>query len=264
MNSVHGQVPELKTKHRIYIATPCYGGMLSISYFMSILKLIDLLKSKDISINLNLRGNESLINRARNGYVADFLGQEDCDYLLFIDADIGFQPEVILTMLDYDKPVVAAAVPMKGLNWDAIFTNRHQFKSAADMEKLAAIYNINHGVEDGLKYVVDEKGFAKVEMIGAAVMLIKREVFDIMRAKLPDQQYVNDISGYDKPNTKGNFWLFFETMRHPVSNRYLSEDFAFCYRWRHYCGGDIYAYVNAEITHSGTYQFKGGPPTGSS
>ena len=80
-------------------------------------------------------------------------------------------------------------------------------------------------------------GFIEVAAIGTGFMLIRREVFDILRSKLPNSAYVNDIAGYENVFTNNKFYTFFDTMLHPKTRRYLSEDFAFCYRWREICGG---------------------------
>ena len=53
-----------------------------------------------------------------------------------------------------------------------------------------------------------------------------------------------------------NCYAFFDTMIDPVSNRYLSEDYAFCRLWQK-IGGKIYADVASSLTHYGTYSFKG-------
>lgn len=246
---------EAVRKKRIYLATPCYGGLLSASYTNSLLMLQQVLLQHNYGLYIYFLSNESLINRARNGIVADFLGQTEYDYLLFIDADIGFTAQTILDMIAYDKPVTVARVPLKGIDWTAAFNSRLQVNSMAELADSAMTYNINYAAESNVPLEIDAKGFAKVEMAGTALMLIKREVFDVLREKLPHARYVNDIANYNTPFSKNNFWLFFEPMPHPDSGRYLSEDFAFCYRWRHYGNGEIYAYMKAEVSHLGTYKY---------
>ena len=63
---------------------------------------------------------ESLVTRARNTLVANFLDDEHATHLLFVDADIGFSPTIIKRMLDFDHEVVCAPYPMKLINWSAI------------------------------------------------------------------------------------------------------------------------------------------------
>jgi hypothetical protein len=49
--------------------------------------------------------NESLITRARNGMAYDFM-QSDATHLMFIDADITFDPKDIVRMIDADKDII--------------------------------------------------------------------------------------------------------------------------------------------------------------
>ena len=89
------------------------------------------------------------------------------------------------------------------------------------------------------------------------MMLIQRNVFEQMIQALPELRYVNDIKGYENDRTRGNFWLFFDTMIEPESRRYLSEDYAFCHRWCESCGGEIYLDIESELTHFGNFDYRG-------
>ena len=84
-------------KYGVMIATPCYGGQLTEAYLHGILSLSIEAQKKNIQIHLNTIGNESLITRARNTLVSQFLDNVDQDpnkftHLMFIDSDIGFNP----------------------------------------------------------------------------------------------------------------------------------------------------------------------------
>jgi hypothetical protein len=51
-------------------------------------------------------------------------------------------------------------------------------------------------------------------------------------------------------------WLFFDCMVDPDSRRYLSEDFAFCRRWRD-MGGKVYVDLNSKLQHAGQHLYRG-------
>jgi hypothetical protein len=51
---------------------------------------------------------------------------------------------------------------------------------------------------------------------------------------------------------------YFETLIHPVSRRYLGEDYSFCHRWRS-CGGEVWLDVQSRLSHEGTFVFEGNP-----
>jgi hypothetical protein len=75
---------------KIFIGTPCYGGMITADYFKSVLQLTALAATKKIELQFGTIGNESLITRARNTLVQLFMDESQYTHLLFIDADIAF------------------------------------------------------------------------------------------------------------------------------------------------------------------------------
>ncbi|RYD62550.1 MAG: hypothetical protein EOP83_14295, partial [Verrucomicrobiaceae bacterium] len=107
---------QLKGKH-IAIATPCYGGQVFQNYLMSIIKLIYTMPKYGVSLSFIIRGGDSLIPRTRNSIVAEFLATDHYTHLLWVDADIGFEPDAVLRLLRADRDVAAGVYPMKTLGW---------------------------------------------------------------------------------------------------------------------------------------------------
>ena len=103
--------------YHILLATPCYGGQMFRGYMQSVLNLQRLCDSKGIKIDVLTIGNESLITRARNFYVSLMLAKKEYTHLLFVDADISFNPLNVLRMLTSNKDVVAGSYPKKGINF---------------------------------------------------------------------------------------------------------------------------------------------------
>jgi hypothetical protein len=101
---------------RVFVATPCFGGDLKMAYVLSALKLQAAATARGIDIQFHLIGNESLIVRARNELAHQFL-VSGASHLLFIDADIGFEPEAVFRLLDCGTDVAAAAYPLKHIDW---------------------------------------------------------------------------------------------------------------------------------------------------
>ena len=79
-------------KHNVFFATPCYGGLVTDQFFLSMFRTSQLFMSHGINFRITTLRNESLVTRARNIMVAMFL-ESDCSHLMFIDADIEFDAE---------------------------------------------------------------------------------------------------------------------------------------------------------------------------
>ena len=113
-NQIQVNVDFLKTT-RVHICMPCYGGMLTESCFMSYIKWANVCRQLGIDWTMETMTNESLISRARNTLTAKFLHNKDSTHLMFIDADIGWEPWHLLAMLNRDVDVIGGLYPMKSL-----------------------------------------------------------------------------------------------------------------------------------------------------
>jgi hypothetical protein len=79
-------------------------------------------------------------------------------------------------------------------------------------------------------------------------------VFAKMMKAYPELNYVPD--GAPNNPQQPYYWLFFDCMVDPDSRRYLSEDYAFCRRWRD-IGGKVYADMQSDLGHLGQHVFRG-------
>jgi len=221
-------------KNNIFFATPCYGGQITDQYFLSMFRLTQELIKYNINFRITTLRNESLVPRARNILNAMFLEAKECTHLMFIDADIEFEPESVIRMLAMDKELITGAYPKKTLPVD---------------------YAIN------LKFADKEKTQVKVDMGAVEVLdastgfwLMKREVVDKMIEGYPELFYLNDSS--IDPKFNQYCYSFFDTIHDPDDNRYLSEDYTFCRRWQK-IGGSIWLDPNTKLNHVGSYTFEG-------
>ncbi|MFU2208466.1 hypothetical protein [Solidesulfovibrio sp. C21] len=237
------------TKERmLMIGTPCYNGNVTVNYLRSVIPAIGVLERNGVRTGMLTPSHESLITRARNLVANEFLRQEEFTHLLFIDADIGFSPELPWKYLEADKDVVCGIYPVKNL----------------DVEKLRTIEgNVLMRVAQAasLHYAVKLKsggrpepgtGLLPVEFGATGFMLIKREVFTRLTEAYPELTYDYAYTNDDHVNNMA----FFETAIDPATRDYLPEDYAFCKRWTD-IGGEIYADVHSVFTHVGTYEYTG-------
>lgn len=242
-------VGKLKGK-KVMLATPMYGGLGNTMYFSSVLQLQDRLHRHGIVFQHCFMMNESLIDRARNGLVYEFLTQSDADWLLFVDADVQFRPEDVLAMMSYDKDVICGPYPKKNINWPVIVAAIKVGKTDPEyLEKLVGEY-----VFSTLDSSTKMEEIVRVSEAGTGLMLIKRDVFTRMMEKYPENAYVSDHSRDVLEGRKKKMHAFFRSGI--FDGRYLSEDYYFCMKWRE-MGGDVWLFPWAMTTHYGTYGFKG-------
>ncbi len=250
----------LRQKH-IFIATPCYGGQLGEPYFRSMMRFAILCNKYDIKYTISTLANESLITRGRNTLVSFFMENPEATHLFFIDADIEFNPEDILRMVAYDKPIVVGAYPKKAVNWNSIIqaAREDETETAETIEGHSSNYVVNfdfikdsNGNRTGQVQIVDN--LVKLKDAGTGFMCIQKDVIQQMFDKMPETKYVNDI------NVDAKFepfmYALFDCIIDPESRRYLSEDYTFCRRWQN-MGGEVWLDPRTALNHVGHYTFRG-------
>lgn len=235
----------------LVIGTPCYGRQVTDLYASSLLKLLLACQQRNIRMQVQMTGSDALITRARQNVVAQFLGIEAATHLLFIDADIGFEPDQVFRLMDFDAPMSAAVYPIKRIDWEKVAASVHAGR--APLHSAALSYMIEFADAGP---IAARDGFAKVSYAGTGFLMIKREALISMIEHYPELRYQRD----HKPNDKlaGSPWrsALFNCMIDEESGAYLSEDFSFCRRWTA-MGGEIWADLYSRLTHVGTVDFTG-------
>jgi hypothetical protein len=205
---------------------PCYGGQLTESTFMSFIKWGNTCRQLGIDWTVETMTNESLISRARNTLTAKFLNTEGSTHLMFIDADIGWEPWHLLALLNHDKDVIGGLYPMKSLpvKW---------------------CVNGIPGADEN-----DPSGLVEVTKTGTGFLLMKRHVFEKLNQHPAVKPFTNDI-GLD-PVLNQYMKTYFDTAVR--EGRYYSEDWTFCENWRD-LGNQIFVDKRVLLKHTGTYVF---------
>ncbi|MBX3482812.1 hypothetical protein [Phenylobacterium sp.] len=237
-------------KPYIYLAVPCYGGQLNLYFVESLLRLQDACRIRGVGLYVDMMGGEALITRGRSRLAAQFLAHPEATHILYIDADIGFAPENVFRLLDADKDVIAAVCPLKKIDWEKV-----RAAAKADVRDLQAasigyvvrfIPTPDHSIE-----VVD--GYAKVAYGGTGFLMIGRPAMQRLFDAHPElRANMRDMADNQAAETV----MVFDTMIEPETGAYLSEDYAFCRRWRD-LGGEIWADVSARLTHVGHAAYTG-------
>jgi hypothetical protein len=251
-------------KNKLFVATPMYGGMNHGLYMKSCLDLQTVMIKYGIEVKFSFLFNESLITRARNYLVDEFL-RTDYTHMMFIDSDIHFDPNDIVALMALDKDVIGGPYPKKSINWNNIAdtARRNPDLNPRELENLVGeyVFNVVKGTQ---QFQVSEP--LQVMEIGTGHMMIKRHVFDKMAEAFPQIRYKPDHVGQAHFDGSRYIHAYFDTVIDTVdsytgggSDRYLSEDYMFCQMWRK-IGGDVWLCPWMKTQHIGTYAFTGNMP----
>ena len=248
--------PKAPVQPIIFIATPMYGGACAGMFTRSVADLSSFCEQHGIALQYYFLFNESLITRARNSMAYDFI-ESEATHLMFIDADIAFNPADIPRMVAADKDIICGLYPKKEINWLQV-TEAVKAGTPPDQLHLhtgAFVLNLAHG-ESSKTGNVNEP--IEIANGGTGFMLIKRKVFDGLMDKVPS--YTNDMyHAVDVVRKVKVIKEFFATSIDEESNRLLSEDYHFCKIARQ-AGFTVWCAPWANFSHTGTYSFSGTLP----
>ena len=251
----------LRNKVKVIFGTPCFGGLLHNGFFQSMLELSAMFTRLGIPYEVITIGNESLIQRARNGIVAKFLSDDAATHLMFIDADITFNWVSVVKLLISGKEFSGGCYPKKCFNWDKIKYQIGKNPGMKDEELMAKsldyVFNpIYHKQGENQVVIRVENGMAQVKDIGTGFMMIAKSVIRKMIARYPETKYRNNVAGYGNAAMNDSFYSLFDCCIDPVSRVYLSEDYLFCKRWID-MGGELWLDLNTNLNHTGIIDYKG-------
>lgn len=253
------EISELQ-KRRLFVATPMYGGQCAGMYTRSIADLSAICARYNIPMQLYFLFNESLITRARNYCVDEFL-RSGATHLMFIDSDIGFNPQDILALLaiqtdDSPYDVIGGPYPKKCISWEKI--KQAVDKGVADkdpniLEKFVGDYVFNpksHQKEIPIGEPVE------VLEIGTGFMMVRRKTFEDYEKAFPHLHYKPDHVRTEHFDGSREIMAYFDCIIDPESKRYLSEDYMFCYNVQK-MGSKVWFCPWMQLQHVGSYVFGG-------
>lgn len=260
-NKTEVSIEELR-KYSIFVGTPMYGGNCAGTFTKSCTDLSAMCAANGISLRYYFLFNESLVQRARNYVVDEFL-RSGCSHLMFIDSDIGFNPRDILSLLalsitqeDVGNHIFTGPYPKKTIAWEKIQKAAAAGKGAEnpfELEQYSAdfVFNPVGGVKSfnmGLPLEVGEAG--------TGFMLIPREVLLKFAEAYPEFSYKPDHIRTDAFDGSREITAFFDCIIDPSTKRYLSEDYFFCKKSRE-IGIKVWMCPWMQLQHVGTHIFKG-------
>jgi len=247
-------------QRKIFLAVPMYGGQCAGMFTRSVADLTSLCTQYGIQLQLYFLFNESLITRARN-YCADEFMRSNATHLMFIDSDIGFNPNDVIALLalqDDSSPydVIGGPYPKKCISWEKI--KLAVDKGVADedpnrLEKYVGDYVFNPKSNQG-QIPIGEP--VEVSEIGTGFMMIRRRTFEKYQEAFPQLSYKPDHVRTEHFDGSREIMAYFDCIIDPESKRYLSEDYMFCYNVQK-MGGQVWFCPWMQLQHVGTYIFGG-------
>lgn len=247
-------------QNKLFVATPMYGGQCSGMYARSIADLSALCAKYSIPLQLFYLFNESLITRARNYCVDEFM-RSGATHLMFIDSDIGFDPKDVLILMglqtnesDYD--VIGGPYPKKCISWEKI--KMAVDKGFADenpnmLERFVGDYVFNPK-QNGNDIPIGRP--CEVLELGTGFMMIRRETFVKYGETYSHLMYKPDHVRSANFDGSREIMAYFDCIIDPVSKRYLSEDYMFCYNVEK-MGSKVWLCPWMQLQHVGSYVFSG-------
>ncbi|NOG73234.1 hypothetical protein [Roseicella sp. DB1501] len=242
-----------QAKANVVVATPCFGAMVHQDYMLSVIRLMRYAALQGIGLGLEMLGHDSLITRSRNTLLGRFLDMPEATHLLFVDADIAFEPEQLGRMLAAGKDLVAGLYPIKAIRWDAAARARLDAGEAPETAPLLYV-----GTPAAGAAAERDGDFVTAEYAGTGFMLIRRAAIERMIAAYPETRYRAIHAFAPGARPRPELHALFESVIDRETGTYLSEDFTFCQRWRA-IGGKVWLDTAGRLTHVGAHDYAGQP-----
>jgi hypothetical protein len=239
----------------LLIALPCAGGKTFLAHNRSMRLLIARLTELGIRHQILELGTESLIPRGRNAFANICCFDKDpidqtYTHLLFLDVDIGFNPENIVQALAFDKDIVALPYPCKMINWTYIID---AVKQGVDDPNVLSRMGSRPIVNTNDQPIIFNTAMpVEFPQLGTGVLLIKREVL-LKFAEDPARRY-RLMEGERNGLTRDFAVDFFQIGINPESRYYDSEDYRFSIDARK-LGFETWLLPWAVTSHTGSYDF---------
>lgn len=231
----------------VIIATPAFGGSITLHYMDSLLKTVHEMASRFMPYATHFKENESLIPRARNHHAHVAL-KNNVDTLVFIDADISWQKEDFFALVNSHKPVVGGTYFRKSfplqLNFNPTLEHAEQFFNGGPDRSPELFENFKANCSD-----IEANGEVQVNHVPTGFLKIDLDVLKTLAEKVPKYRYDTGVEGSE---VELHADLFPTGIR---NGAYMSEDWGFCELCREH---NIPIFLNTKIVvdHTGsTYKY---------
>src|SRR5260221_11734157 len=146
----------------IFIFCPAFGQTITATTFLTTHALRQHLNEKGMGGGISTLSFPDIAELRGMALTIWYDTMPNCDYLLFIDADMGFSPETVSDMILFDEPLIGAIYPQRKmpLSWA--------------------------GSGTGAAHTERRGNFMLVEGVGMGCTLIRRDLVTKMLEKMPE------------------------------------------------------------------------------
>lgn len=219
----------------IFVFCPAFGQNITATTFLTVCGLQQHFAAKGIGGGVSTLSFPDIAELRAMATTIWYDAMPQCSHLLFIDADMGFEPDLVTDMLMLDEPVVGA-----------IYRQRKEPVSWA-------------GSGTGTPTTERRGDFMVVEGVGMGVTLIRRDAITALLAKFPEivdtRLHLHPAGETLKQAGATRLIRAFEKLDLPERG-IVSEDLSFCIRLGR-CGIKTWASIGRVIHHVGPYDYAG-------
>lgn len=221
--------------HKVFVFVPAFGQMVSTTTFLTTHALQQAFAAKGIGGGISSLSFPDIAELRAMAMTIWYDTMPDTSHLLFIDADMGFDPQLVLDMLLFDEPLIGAIYPQRRLpmSWA--------------------------GSGNGQPTTERRGNFMVVEGVGFGCTVLRRDLVTAMLEKMPElvDTRISLHPAGDTLRQAGTHRLIraFEKMDVP-SRGLISEDLSFCIRAAQ-CGIKTWAAIGHKMSHVGPFDYNG-------
>lgn len=218
--------------YHLLIATPQASGCPHDSYNVSLDNTKQLIRQHGGQVENFKTKWIADISLARSKLFGAFLRDKKYTHMIMIDDDQDWKPEEVVWMLLLKRDFLAAVSCKKCI------PPEFAFNAIGDDGKIAPLF---HELETNV---------TQLPFVGGAFVMLSRSCVEKMAASYPELEYEVDPGIVE-------YGVFDPIIIHDGNmKRRLSEDYAFCFRWRK-IGGKCEVKLDVDLGHTGSHRFSG-------
>lgn len=221
--------------HNIFVFVPAFGQIIQSATFLTVCNLQQHFFQKGIGGGVSTFSFPDIAELRGMATTIWYDTMPQCSHILFVDSDMGFEPQVVSDMLLFDEPIVGA-----------IYRQRREPVSWA-------------GSGTGTTTTERRGNFMVVEGVGFGCTLLRRDAVKAMIEKYPElidtRLHLHPAGDMLRQQGATRLFRFFEKIDIPERG-IVSEDLSFCIRWNR-LGGKVWAAIGYDFSHVGLYNYRG-------